>query len=365
MTYNRVLRNLDNALQTCSVVWSENNLPKDVWYADIQGDKISYLRERDVDDYLAKVRDRQAFYTEKCQTMKPGKFLFKLGITDAEQVNKLISFMQPPELSIVYGEQIDWAYNMNYNAQDTGTLSTSCMRDSGKQKFFELYRQNSKMLVAMKSGKVIGRALIWEGLELRDGTKIPVFLDRVYGKEKELYAMHKFAFDQGWFVKEHQNYTSWTIKDKNEKLHSLEGCFIKLDVPLPLSAKQPYMDTLDTPYIKNEHIYALSAFGGDSAFRMRSLHGGNGTRDRCRVCGEYADGRVDRCWEHTEKQVRQKKCKRCGKMYTPTFFGQTHQECTANYVYKCKEHGVNHIARTKKEFTSKSCGGHFDNIINS
>ena len=115
-------------------------------------------------------------------------------------VNHIKAESSDGSFRIVSGDDIlDWYDGDSYHdREDTGTLGSSCMRESGCRGFLELYAENPnqiKMVILVKAGMLIGRALIWEDK----------WMDRIYGTDAIIKAFKNFAKDKGYHCKAEQS----------------------------------------------------------------------------------------------------------------------------------------------------------------
>jgi len=160
------------------------------------------------------------------QTIKIGRFVrkflsdnafdeFNIKDSDIEKfVNSYKSYFNydPSKLLIVEGEDIKKYYlEENYFKPDGyryGTLWNSCMRQSERNKFMNLYVLNNvKMLVLFSDdNKVRARALLWEGVKEFESEKNYKFMDRIYTVyDHDVDIFKKWAKENGYLTKWEQN----------------------------------------------------------------------------------------------------------------------------------------------------------------
>ena len=160
------------------------------------------------------------------QTIRVGRFIkkfltenafqeFGLKDSDVERfVNSYKSYFNydPTKLQIVEGEDVRKYYlEDNYFRPDGyryGTLWNSCMRQSERNKFMNLYVMNDvKMLVLFSDdNKVRARALLWEGVKEFDSDKTYKFMDRIYTVyDHDVDIFKKWAKENGYLTKWEQN----------------------------------------------------------------------------------------------------------------------------------------------------------------
>ena len=167
--------------------------------------------------------------------------------SDIEQfVNLYKSFFDNSnkKLIVVDGEDIRKYYNQkNYlNHGKSGTLWNSCMRYDERQPLLDLYVYNisqCKMLVLLMDDKVRARALLWEASTF-DGKNVKV-MDRIYTIfDSDIFAFKKWAKENGYISKFHQNSKSTNIFDIDGKEEYI-NLSIKPDTHL--YKKYPFLDT--------------------------------------------------------------------------------------------------------------------------
>jgi hypothetical protein len=160
------------------------------------------------------------------QTIKIGRFVkkfltdnafmeFSISDIDVEKfVNSYKSYFNydPSKLQIVEGDDVKKYYlEDNYFKPDGcrhGSLWNSCMRQSERNKFMNLYVFNNvKMLVLFSDdNKVRARALLWEDVKEFDSDKTYKFMDRIYTVyDHDVNVFKKWAKDNGYLTKWEQN----------------------------------------------------------------------------------------------------------------------------------------------------------------
>ncbi len=113
-------------------------------------------------------------------------------------VNFLKAEVSDGEFSIVKGDDIAYWYNGSRYADNTDTLSNSCMRHNIPE-CFDVYVKNPQlvqMVILVKGGKLLGRALLWDG----------VWMDRIYGTNATVEKFINYAKDNGLNRKYRQSY---------------------------------------------------------------------------------------------------------------------------------------------------------------
>ena len=158
---------------------------------------------------------------------------------ELERVVNYIKAVNAP-VEVKYTEDLEWLYNREDLAQNSGTLLDSCMRGKGW-----LYRnlQQSGNVRAWywenENGELLGRALEWTTIR---GTKV---LDRIYTNDFLLERVKTEAKNAGVIHKTFQSYSdrlAWTNPDG-----STEEATFKIECSNLIGAiydeEVPYMDT--------------------------------------------------------------------------------------------------------------------------
>lgn len=166
-----------------------------------------------------------------------------------EFVNQFKSIIEnnKERFEIVDGDNIDfWYYYTNY-LFDFGALGNSCMKN--KKGIFEIYNKNPqvcKMLILLEEGKLKGRALVWK-IDTVKSDRVPnlkfeYFMDRQYTiDQSDVYKFKKYADDQGWAYKTHNNHDSLGfVTFKGTEYASIK---MTVNVNKPINGRYPYMDT--------------------------------------------------------------------------------------------------------------------------
>lgn len=129
-------------------------------------------------------------------------------------------------LELISGEEIRKYYNENNYESDKGELGNSCMKQSSKSKFFDIYVKNPEVcqLLILRSNNdpllIKGRSLIWK---LTDGS---YYQDRVYTNNN-----YEVKLLEDW------------AKEKEMKLYKDEHYDIEVQLGNHEYVYYPYMDT--------------------------------------------------------------------------------------------------------------------------
>jgi hypothetical protein len=160
------------------------------------------------------------------QTIKVGRFIKKFlsdnafqefGIKDTD-VEKFVNYYKsyfnydPSKLIVVSGDDVKKYYlEDNYYRPDGyryGTLWNSCMRQSERNKFMNLYVFNDvKMLVLLADdGTVRARALLWDNVKDFNSDNTYKFMDRIYTVyDHDVDVFKKWSKENGYLTKWEQN----------------------------------------------------------------------------------------------------------------------------------------------------------------
>jgi len=200
---------------------------------------------------------RQKYEVER----RPGRFLKtimpELNQSDVDnfvQMHHLFCEEQRADFEIVSGKDIvKYYYVESYDRDCKGTLGNSCMRYSHCKQYTSYYSDisNCKMLILKnRSGKIKGRALIWENVYVYKLKKRITFMDRIYVNNfNDQILFTEYASKMGWGRKAHQDF-------ETPKLITYKGEAIKTRMSVKLDDKSwgreyyPYCDTFDNVAIK-------------------------------------------------------------------------------------------------------------------
>lgn len=178
-------------------------------------------------------------------------------------------------LQVVSGTELKKWYSGRSYQQSSGTLYNSCMKHDHCQDFFEIYMQNPEvcqMLIMLdNSGYLMGRALIWNAVDMDKNTEIKV-MDRIYcvDDSKNVSYFKEWADDNGYIYKKEQNW-------KNSLQFETNGVsfFKKISVKIKKLSftRYPYVDTFKFWDEKNS---TLSNFQPEDNGYIRTLIGNDG-----------------------------------------------------------------------------------------
>lgn len=222
-------------------------------------------------------------YLGNYQEMKIGRavryVLDCVGIEATDQelekiVNEIKAVNAP--LNIQYTQDLEWLYNREDVAENSGTLLDSCMRNKGH--FYGALQSSGNVRAwywENEAGELLGRALEWTTIR---GTKV---LDRIYTSDHLIQRVKKEAQAQGVIHKQFQSYAERFdfVKPNGEN----ETATYKIEVGDLLGAiydeEVPYMDTFcfyswsddEGGFITNKRD--LVEFDGSQAYELRNTGG--------------------------------------------------------------------------------------------
>jgi hypothetical protein len=206
----------------------------------------------------------------------PGKYSDK-EIENFINQFKAIQEKMGEKFQIVEGEEIEFWYNSKNYKSESGTLGSSCMRNSIG--IFEIYVKNPevcRMLILTEDDKLIGRALIWKPkyigkLTTKTDLKCEYFLDRQYGiNDSTITKMRNYAAENDWAYKAHNNHHSYRpIIYKGEEFNAK----IEVEVENIRYSQFPYLDTLRR-YDPNTHTLYNDDEQEEGCYILDSTSGG-------------------------------------------------------------------------------------------
>lgn len=216
----------------------------------------NYIKSTDVNDMVSFIGDSQVKrnvdqgidpYTKRSGTVKIGRFIRQIfdfngiKISDVD-VSKFVDLYKAAidfnssiksGFKFVKGEDIRFWYNINNYAGDYGSLGQSCMRQSSKSGYFNIYVENPEvcqmLILTDDDNRLKGRALVWK---LITGD---YFLDRIYTlnqSDEELFV----NFYQEWLSKNHPN--------SKILLHKKEDSNLRVQLKNWKFDYYPYVDSL-------------------------------------------------------------------------------------------------------------------------
>ncbi|MFW6243442.1 MAG: hypothetical protein ACOC2W_04715, partial [bacterium] len=198
----------------------------------------------------------------------PGKYDASKGENSRESFKNLVVAKRKKDadifnnFKIVDGHDIvkyydERSYDSNYGSG--GSLLGSCMRYDYCGEYIEFYSNNKgvKLVVLMSDeheDMIIGRALLWDIVEI-DGEEVDrKFMDRIYTiKQEDVHLFKDYAKENGWLHKKDQNmfkYTNFvdTISDE------VKGLKLKTSSTFSKQYTYPYMDTMKYFYYKKGYL---------------------------------------------------------------------------------------------------------------
>lgn len=227
--------------------------------------KISYLTE-DRKEYILK-NEGDVWNSSRRFEIKPGSFvsrLFNIDNTtfnnkDVENFSNLYKLEVQSnlyEFVLLDHNHIKYAYNEENYENDRSSLGSSCMKYNSSSKYFGIYEhpENNVNILVLKrkdTGKVCGRALIWNTQE------VGMFMDRIYtNNDDKLSTLFKrWAIENKAHYRKKQNWQdSFEIVDLDNNVKK-QRISIKLDkFNFDL---YPYLDTFKFLDLDNGILYNM------------------------------------------------------------------------------------------------------------
>jgi hypothetical protein len=260
------------------------------------------LSEEDfINDVPASIIDKEhKFWKSSRNNIGVGKFTKKvlnsvlsISIADSDLEKFVNDFKRYHDdmfsekiLELVSGEEIRKYYNEDNYESDKGELGNSCMRQSGKSKFFDIYVKNPEVcqLLILRSNNnpnlIKGRSLIWK---LTDGS---YYQDRIYTNND--YDIKLFK--------------DWA-KEKKMKLYNDSYYDIEVQLGNHEYNFYPYMDTF-VCYNPSKNLLSADEdlWPGQGFIKLEDTQGGYKSGDVVwsDVEGEYID-KDDAVWVKISK----------------------------------------------------------------
>lgn len=166
------------------------------------------------------------------------------------------------QFKLVKGDEIPYYYDFyNYAYGDKGQLGSSCMRYTGCQKYFGIYKKNDKVCQLLtyvnQDNKVLGRALVWKLEKKIDGCPAEYFMDRIYcANDSDIIKFKNYAKEQGWAMKNKNASDAWEsiFFNYDDKVY-LSHINVQLD--FWTFSYYPFLDTLSLLNTKNGKLHNL------------------------------------------------------------------------------------------------------------
>lgn len=251
-------------------------------------------------------------------------------------------------IEIVSGEDIIDAYNeRNYSDQNTGTLSSSCMRYSRCASFLRIYADNpdrvSLAVLRDMQGDVMARALVWR---TDAGT---TYMDRVYGTDAVQAAFRVWAQSRGYV----------TTASPVTLQHAAHD-------------EYPYCDTYMYLTLQADGTGTLSVHNDDATHELHSTSGSAyQIRDVSETCSECGYGGDDVQEVRTGRYEHRYLCADCASSYVCEHCGDNDyngdsccMDCARHLCDECGEysedshgdHNAHLCESCSNDFTCETCG---------
>ena len=250
-----------------------------------------------------------SFYNFKHEKgyMNPGKALKQLpwlttqSDSDIEEMVNHIKAQLDPDVNfeIVSGEDIRYWYLGERYAENTGSLSSSCMRYKRCQDYLDIYTENPiEMLIATdNNGKLRGRALLWPRSMWNKNywDDVPYIMDRIYGNDHIITKFKRYAQEKKWVYKNRQTYSeanTWRVPGD----YTLEEKRCRMNLVTSSFNEYPYMDTFNR---LNYDDMCLKNYGNGDI--LDSTEGYTTEGYACNECGTTDVHEDDWCWVNDER----------------------------------------------------------------
>lgn len=293
-----ILKKINNPISIEIINLQSSNIISNLSYVDIyKGDKkenfgkITYLQNSKIDKVLL---SNDNFWNSKLrvQPTKIGRFIIKLfGNKYNESIiedfsNKFNSLTTTNvNFKIVYGEEIKYWYLYEnyadctkYNLKDGSTLYNSCMKFSNKNKFLQIYADNTPdnkqhsyvglLILTDDDNKLLGRSLVWFNSILPYKNRI--FMDRIYTiKDSYIHSFINYAKERGWLYLKNQNFNStYIIIDSLENKEIINTVISYRLLPKSYNF-YPFLDNLNFYNFKTGRI--SNSIGNSNKYRYLRL----------------------------------------------------------------------------------------------
>lgn len=169
---------------------------------------------------------------------------------------------------------------------------TSCMKNKDKT-FFQIYDDipSCKIAYMVKDGILVGRALLWDDVEVHKGHNYSVYIkmmDRIYFAEDRIKTMFQiYAEENGYWYKSEQKINHYTFIDpKNGDRR--EMTLLRVNVGFPFEENMyencPYMDTFPKLRIGSKYVASYWTNGPGEQVNLQSVEGVGGALTMDYIC---------------------------------------------------------------------------------
>jgi hypothetical protein len=239
------------------------------------------------------------------QVMKISKFINSLrdninfveNISDTEKMRnrsvELYTLLLEQDLpKVLISDNISSVYKMQTSkCFPTGTLGSSCMNNEsgykGKEHIEEVYNNIPGLKIAYTLdiyGDLLSRALLWHDVvddDASDNITKFNFMDRIYGSEKNIESMKRWAKENGYLYKLEQSYRNSTlVKDEMSVFTKYS-----IDVPFEMLKGSPYVDTMCIFDIDNKKLRSSRLLDMKRSINLQVVDGNIRVVVRCPHCG--------------------------------------------------------------------------------
>lgn len=262
----------------------------------------NYIKSTDANDMVSFIGDSQVKrnvdqgidpYTKRSGTVKIGRFIKQIfdfngiKISDVD-ISKFVDLYKAAidfnsniksGFKFVKEEDIRYWYNRDNYSEESGSLGSSCMRQSSKSGYFDIYVKNPEvcqmLILTDDDNKLKGRALVWK---LMSGN---YYLDRIYTVNQS---------DEELFV---NFYKEWLSKNHPESLilmHKKEDNNLRVRLKNWKFDLYPYLDSLycleiNTGILYDDESRKILGIKEKPNFELSEQHGGH--ESNCQFVEEY------------------------------------------------------------------------------
>ena len=184
------------------------------------------------------------------EIIKANDKTFKMSQETVDGLLSCINKEINADFVLVSGEDITKYYNLNMYVSQDGTLGSSCMKHEklGKMGVFHLYEDYAKMLILKDraTGKIYGRAIVWDLQSDDEKFKGKRLVDRIYTTNNAFVGMFKeWAIKHGCFYLKEQTFktTVFMFNDIEYDLNNYDPVWVNVSPRINNYMFYPYIDT--------------------------------------------------------------------------------------------------------------------------
>lgn len=260
---------------------SPKDLKQDFFKTSKENDKVSFIQPN-------RVKDEDPYNMPGRSEIKIGRAIKYIandlyGIEFADkQIEEFVNVYKSisddtPEFVFWEGDDILKGYDTdNYYSSYNGTLGDSCMNDVNS--YLKIYTENKdkvRLLVLMKKGSIIGRALVWK-LD-KSPCDAKYFMDRVYTNyQHDVNKFIEYAENNNFLYRRKMSCGDIeSVKFKYKGKNVYGKIKVKLDGDF---SEYPYLDTL---FCLSKDLDELSNVPSWKCYQLWDTEGERGRCDTC------------------------------------------------------------------------------------